>query len=1164
MYKKTWRNLVKSEGNPIVGKRPHFIFSAEQPYHPAKLQMSSDEVVAKLKEQGLKVETIQGKYGGDERSILIHDVPEDAVPDLNQLASDLGQDSSIYSNGSEHKMFYHHGENAGSYVRGEGTEFHTEAPEDFFSQTSDGTIFTHNFDLDTFHPSNPIKKSEEDDRYLDHYSPKQGLKSINPNFKGEGKDRRTPHGLNPESKFSFYYPGNYENPESEVVAQAKSKYQVKVPKEQKIFDSREHGSDIINQVRDNNQGAFNLDHFVSALKEAGYHGFKSRPKGPDGLEMIAMFEELPVASESPVKPFKFNKSEPDIQKMSRPRIELPNFPEIKTRQDQEVQLIETGRQKKLYGKKVANAKIPDSASMSNKDLKVNRQESRDRLATRLSNNLKNNILGLSVGTKDKAMGAALIGKERSKHEDPGGEYKAKLENHQNKKLAMKQQYQKEMSEWRSKGYEIPWKDDEAVKQHQAIMPQKPKYPRKPSKPRIATKDLSPEQQASRGRQVDGTIEHEGFHNLASELSRNYGWKAAYRFEQGLISQFDLDALAAIGGFITDTRNYKPESPKYREEILAHARDLLVNPKKREDFKNWVGEEKFDQHIKDLKRGYQRAYEYAKKLTPADLEVRQKDQAISSKVAADMGKSENDLQKSELQKDEKNPGLFDTAPASQPSSPSYSENIRNLAAQYAKEQGFEYQPMQRRYSVNQDRAKKIAAAYHDMPHTPDDPQVKEAYDALINETMNQWKAIQQSGLKVTPIQPGQENPYKNSKDVHKDIRENNHLYYFPTDQGFGSGEQGGFNHPMLRQTDAEIGGKPAVANDIFRIVHDYFGHGKEGTGFGPKGEENAWHAHRRMYSPAAQKALTTETRGQNSWVNFGPHGEANRANPANTIYADQKAGLLPDWAMEYDEDELVKKSENDLQKMGMRGDWKQEGYTFKHRAKLAASEEILIDFYKSNGFKSEIEKNMKGLRAGILGAVAASNIASAKPASQDFQQQGVSQATAAQVERPNYQAVPDQKINRDQQPEENNKNHILNAISMVESSGGKNTNHARLPANSIHRGERAFGKYGLTPLLIRETINMNKDLARKYGHMKGLTHDEFHQAMSEHPELEDAIASRHYDRLSKKFGHDPAKIGHSWLNGITGTMRALNRGKDINNHWHVKKITDAYKKVKSGQ
>src|SRR5262249_44937515 len=50
--------------------------------------------------------------------------------------------------------------------------------------------------------------------------------------------------------------------------------------------------------------------------------------------------------------------------------------------------------------------------------------------------------------------------------------------------------------------------------------------------------------------------------------------------------------------------------------------------------------------------------------------------------------------------------------------------------------------------------------------------------------------------------------------------------------------------------------------------------------------------------AALPALTTETRGQNSWLNFGPYAEHNKhASPADTHYAPQKIGLLPAWTME---------------------------------------------------------------------------------------------------------------------------------------------------------------------------------------------------------------------------------------------------------------------------
>src|SRR6476659_2128677 len=88
------------------------------------------------------------------------------------------------------------------------------------------------------------------------------------------------------------------------------------------------------------------------------------------------------------------------------------------------------------------------------------------------------------------------------------------------------------------------------------------------------------------------------------------------------------------------------------------------------------------------------------------------------------------------------------------------------------------------------------------------------------------------------------------------------------------------------------------NDKFRAVHDYFGHCAAGYGFGPRGEENAWNAHSQMFSPDARRAMTTETRGQNSYVNFGRHnygddGRYLNIRPAERPYACQKAALFPD-------------------------------------------------------------------------------------------------------------------------------------------------------------------------------------------------------------------------------------------------------------------------------
>ena len=224
------------------------------------------------------------------------------------------------------------------------------------------------------------------------------------------------------------------------------------------------------------------------------------------------------------------------------------------------------------------------------------------------------------------------------------------------------------------------------------------------------------------------------------------------------------------------------------------------------------------------------------------------------------------------------------------------SAQDAAAAYMKGTGRAYAPPEQYVSVDPERSKAIAAAYDAMPHAPDDPAVKRAYDAMIRETMQQWEAIKKTGLKVDFIDPAKGDPYTKPSDALRDLRDNNHLWVFPTEGGFGGSASSHVDisgNPLLAPA-GEINGRPVVANDIFRIVHDYFGHAKGGVGFRANGEENAWRAHAAMYSPEARRAMTTETRGQNSWVNFGPHGEFNRtASGAETQYAPQKTGLLPE-------------------------------------------------------------------------------------------------------------------------------------------------------------------------------------------------------------------------------------------------------------------------------
>lgn len=228
------------------------------------------------------------------------------------------------------------------------------------------------------------------------------------------------------------------------------------------------------------------------------------------------------------------------------------------------------------------------------------------------------------------------------------------------------------------------------------------------------------------------------------------------------------------------------------------------------------------------------------------------------------------------------------------SPGPIQAIRDAAAAHMRAVGLPARTQSEHVTADPARGKRIADAYEAMKHDPQDPEVRAAYRAMIDETLAQYQLVKQLGIVVEVIEPGMADPYPEGpmgviRDMHR-----GHLWLFPTDSGFGTLTEIADN-PLLEPTDEYIGGRRLLANDIFRIVHDVFGHGKEGVGFGPSGEENAWQSHVLMYSPLAARAMTSETRGQNSWVNFGPYGEANRSNQRETVYADQKVGLLPEWA-----------------------------------------------------------------------------------------------------------------------------------------------------------------------------------------------------------------------------------------------------------------------------
>ena len=231
-----------------------------------------------------------------------------------------------------------------------------------------------------------------------------------------------------------------------------------------------------------------------------------------------------------------------------------------------------------------------------------------------------------------------------------------------------------------------------------------------------------------------------------------------------------------------------------------------------------------------------------------------------------------------------------------------ETLQNLVQRYRETRKIKNPDYGLVNKIDIERAKKIADAYEKLKNNPYDSKVRASYDALIEQLVEQYRFLKENGYNFTPHK-GDGEPYVSSQQMLKDLRDNKHLSFLPTSTAFGENPPSNEDTPLLKKTKFRENGYPMMANDLFRTVHDVFGHGPDGVQFGPLGEENAWRAHSGLFTDEAQGALTTETRGQNSWVNFGKHirrpdgsipkkGEQGFIAPQDKPFAEQKVNLLP--------------------------------------------------------------------------------------------------------------------------------------------------------------------------------------------------------------------------------------------------------------------------------
>jgi hypothetical protein len=196
-------------------------------------------------------------------------------------------------------------------------------------------------------------------------------------------------------------------------------------------------------------------------------------------------------------------------------------------------------------------------------------------------------------------------------------------------------------------------------------------------------------------------------------------------------------------------------------------------------------------------------------------------------------------------------------------------IQALLQEYVAEAGLPPVRTTPKVAWDPDHCSLIAREFEGLEFRDGSAQVRAAYQALTDEVRAQYELLA-SHIDFEPYGDGDPVPYRDSEDMMDDVRDRRHLWVY----------SGGEDHALLTRE----------ANFMFRAVHDVFGHAAQGWSFGAGGEENAWVEHSKAFSPLARAALTTETRGQNSWVNCGPHAGL---PPKERPYAEQKAALLPE-------------------------------------------------------------------------------------------------------------------------------------------------------------------------------------------------------------------------------------------------------------------------------
>ena len=196
-----------------------------------------------------------------------------------------------------------------------------------------------------------------------------------------------------------------------------------------------------------------------------------------------------------------------------------------------------------------------------------------------------------------------------------------------------------------------------------------------------------------------------------------------------------------------------------------------------------------------------------------------------------------------------------------------------------------------FALSPSWCRDAARWYDDAPLDGAGRTGRDLYELFKLETLAQFEALTASGFTIRPwLADGQ--PYETSRELREHVVREHTLYVYLTENGHGpeAAHIASSGHPMLELSGYSVDGVTFTYNDLFRAVHDLFGHVLHPNAFTIDGELCAVMSHLTMYSAEAGRVVLSETAAQICWYYFGPHllGAGGQARP----YPPQKVLVMP--------------------------------------------------------------------------------------------------------------------------------------------------------------------------------------------------------------------------------------------------------------------------------